>query len=150
MVSSVSERSCERRCEKASLLIVVLFIIITFVLIVQQVVAKVNNKHTKKQINVAKSIDIDFFGCYYNIAKRNKEVKRLKNKYPILRRVKGRITEKGETYRSVSEKTGIPLNSLSNKLNGKSLCDIIEVSKLCCVLDIPAEEIPIFFEIDVA
>ena len=73
----------------------------------------------------------------------------MKRKYPELKKIKGRITEMGETYRSISEKTGIPLNSLSNKINGKSLFDILEVSKICAVLDIPANEIPIFFEVNV-
>lgn len=73
----------------------------------------------------------------------------MKRKYPELKKIKGRITEMGETYRSISEKTGIPLNSLSNKINGKSLFDILEVSKICAALDIPANEFPIFFEVNV-
>lgn len=71
-------------------------------------------------------------------------------KYPSLNKIKGRITEKGESYRSISAKTGISLVSLSNKLNGYSLFDIIEVSKICDVLDISINEIPVFFEINIA
>lgn len=74
----------------------------------------------------------------------------MKQKYPELRKIKGRITEKGETYRSVSEKTGISLNSLSNKINGYSLFDLNEAAKICAVLEIPQTEIAIFFEINVA
>ncbi len=68
-------------------------------------------------------------------------------RYKELNKIKGRITEMGETYRSVSEETGIPLNTLSNKINGHSLFDIVEVSKVCAVLHIPPEEIPIFFSV---
>ena len=68
-------------------------------------------------------------------------------KYTELNKLKGRITENGETYRSLSRKTGIPLNTLSNKINGKSLFDIIEVSKICAELEIPPVEIPIFFSV---
>ena len=74
----------------------------------------------------------------------------MKQKYPELRKIKGRITEKGETYRSVSEKTGISLNSLSNKINGYSLFDLNEAAKICAVLEIPQTEIANFFEINVA
>lgn len=68
-------------------------------------------------------------------------------KYTELMKLKGRITETGETYRSLSQKTGIPLNTLSNKLNGHSLFDIVEVSKVCAELDIPPEQIPVFFSV---
>ncbi len=71
-------------------------------------------------------------------------------KYPVLKKVQGRMREYGETYRSLSDKTGIKLVPLNDKLNGYTLCDILEVSKICSVLDIPPEEIPIFFEVTVA
>ncbi len=71
-------------------------------------------------------------------------------KYPILKKVQGRMRECGETYRSLSQKTEISLNSLSDKLNGYTLCDIVEVSKICSVLNIPPQDIPSFFEILVA
>lgn len=71
-------------------------------------------------------------------------------KYPILNRLKGKIKEEGETYRTVSAKTGIPLNSLSNKINGYSLFDISEAADLCNALKIPPEEIPYFFAVDIA
>lgn len=71
-------------------------------------------------------------------------------KYPTLNKIKGRITERGESYRSVSQKTGISLNSLSNKINGYSLFDLNEAANICAVLDIPQNEIANFFEIDVA
>ena len=67
------------------------------------------------------------------------------SKYPELNKLRGCIREKGETYRSLSRKTGIPLNTLSNKINGHSLFDIVEVSKVCNALDIAPENIPVFF-----
>lgn len=71
-------------------------------------------------------------------------------KYPVLNKLKGKITEQGESYRSIAVKTGISLNTLSNKINGYSLFDIIEAAKLCNALKIPPEEIPIFFAVDIA
>lgn len=66
-------------------------------------------------------------------------------KYPELNKLKGRITERRETYRSVSKKTGIPLNTLSNKINGHYLFDIGEVAKICDVLAISPAEVFFFF-----
>lgn len=66
-------------------------------------------------------------------------------KYPELNKLKGKITESRETYRSVSAKTGIPLNSLSNKINGHYLFDIVEVEKICKVLDIAPGDVFVFF-----
>lgn len=74
----------------------------------------------------------------------------MKQKYPVLYKIKGRITEKGESYRSLSQKTGISLNSLSNKINGYYLFDISEAARICSVLDIPSSEIANFFEINIA
>ena len=72
------------------------------------------------------------------------------NKYPELKKLKGRMVENGETYRSLCKKVGISLNSLNGKLNGYSLFDIAEVTAICSVLNIQPEEIPIFFAQDIA
>ncbi len=71
-------------------------------------------------------------------------------KYEELRKIKGRITELGESYRSVSEKSGMSVHSLSNKLNGESVFNLNEVRSLCKILDIGPEDIANFFAIDVA
>ncbi len=71
-------------------------------------------------------------------------------KHPELKKLKGLMREKGETYRSLSKKTGIPLNTLSNKINGYSLFDICESVSMCSVLDIDLRDIPIFFAPNVA
>ena len=72
------------------------------------------------------------------------------SKYPELNKLKGKMREMGETYRSMSEKTGIPLNTLNNKINGYSLFDITEALSVCSILGISPEEIPIFFDQKVA
>lgn len=59
--------------------------------------------------------------------------------------LKGKIREKNETYKSLSEKTGISINSLCNRLNGKTTFSIDEMDYLCNVLDISAHEIPKYF-----
>lgn len=71
-------------------------------------------------------------------------------RYPTLYKIKGRVKEKGETYRTLSEKADINLNTLSDKINGYSLFDIEEVGRICVVLAIPGEQIANFFEINIA
>jgi hypothetical protein len=72
------------------------------------------------------------------------------SKYPELKKLKGKMVEVGETYRTLSSKTGIPLNTLNNKLNGHSLFDISETLAVCSILGIDATDIPIFFTTNVA
>lgn len=72
------------------------------------------------------------------------------SKYPELNILKGKMREKGITYRTMSKRTGIPLNTLNNKLNGYSLFDISEALSVCSVLNIVPDEIPYFFEQKVA
>lgn len=67
------------------------------------------------------------------------------NRYPELNKLKGRMREKGETYRSMSKKTGIPLNTFNNKVNGYSTFDISEAVSVCSILDIDLSEISSFF-----
>ena len=69
-------------------------------------------------------------------------------KYKELNILKGRIREKKKTYAGLSGETGIPINTLSNKINGHSLFDIVEVSKLCVSLEIQPKSIPLFFSLD--
>ena len=83
------------------------------------------------------------------LRKATKEVRKVKTKYGERSKLKGLMREKGITYRSLSEIISVPLNSLNNKLQGHTLFDIIEVSKVCAALDIDSSEIPIFFCPDV-
>lgn len=62
-----------------------------------------------------------------------------------LNKLKGRIREQKETYRSLSKKTGIPLNTLSNKINGHYLFDIDEIWRMCSVLEIAPADVFTFF-----
>lgn len=62
-----------------------------------------------------------------------------------LKRLKERISEKGETYSSLSKEIGISLSAFNNKINGRSSFDIIEASQLSSILDIEPQEIVYFF-----
>ncbi len=72
------------------------------------------------------------------------------SKYPELKKLKGKMVEMDETYRSMSQKTGISLNTLNNKLNGYTLFDISEVACICSVLNIKPSDIPVFFNQNIA
>lgn len=45
-------------------------------------------------------------------------------------KLKGYIVEKGETYSSCAEATNMSITAFSNKMNGKSSFDIIEINAL--------------------
>ena len=62
-----------------------------------------------------------------------------------LNKLKGRIKEKNLSYSSLSKDIGISLSAFSNKMNGRSAFDIVEASRLSSILDIPPEDIIIFF-----
>ena len=67
-------------------------------------------------------------------------------KYEELRKIKGRITELGESYRSVSEKSGMSVHSLSNKLNGESVFNLNEVRVCAKYLTKGQKALQIFLE----
>ncbi len=62
-----------------------------------------------------------------------------------LNKLKGRIKEKDLSYFSLSKEIGISVSAFSNKMNGRSAFDIIEAGKLSSILDIPPQDITIFF-----
>ena len=66
-------------------------------------------------------------------------------KYPELRKLKARMVEAGETYRTLSEKVKIPLVTLNNKINGHSQFNIAEAVEVCNVLKIDINQIKYFF-----
>lgn len=66
-------------------------------------------------------------------------------KFPELVKVKGRIREKGLSYRELSRIMGIGVNTLNDKLNGYSSIYLDEAVTICENLDISLSEIPIFF-----
>lgn len=51
-------------------------------------------------------------------------------------KLRGKIVEKGYTMRSLSEKTGIPTSTLSNKMNGVSEFKTTEIIKISEILGI--------------
>lgn len=71
-------------------------------------------------------------------------------RYPELNKLKGRFRELGLSYRKISEKTGIPLNSLNDKVNGYTQIGLEDALLICQVADISIEDIPIFFAINIA
>ena len=93
-----------------------------------------------------KSIDKEKVMCYIVVAKTQQGGAEMqKKRYSELNKLKGLMVEKKETYRSLSKKSGIPLNTLNSKLNGYSLFDITETLSVCSILEIAPAEIPIFF-----
>jgi len=68
-----------------------------------------------------------------------------KPRYPVLVELKGKIREKGMTYRSLAPKIGISYNTLSDKLNGHYAFDIEEINRIVVELDIKPNEIVRYF-----
>lgn len=66
-------------------------------------------------------------------------------KYPELLALKGRMREKQKTYRGLSEKIGISLNTLNGRLNGHSVFNIDEVNDIAIELEIEPDEITKYF-----
>lgn len=59
-----------------------------------------------------------------------------RQRYPVLYELKGLIRSQGKTYRSLSEETGMSVDSLNNKLNGYSPVDSDDVEVLVLALGI--------------
>ena len=57
----------------------------------------------------------------------------------------GRITEKFGTRYRFADAMGISEHTISKRMNGKLQWKDQEIHKACVVLDIPFEEIPIYF-----
>lgn len=60
-------------------------------------------------------------------------------------KLRGRITEKVGTQSELSRLTGISEHTLSLKLKGRFGWKQIEILKICKVLEIPFEQIPVYF-----
>lgn len=74
-------------------------------------------------------------------------MKKKERKYPELNKVKGKMRELGITFRSLAKITGLSLNTVNDKLNGHSLCDVNQAVLICSVLGIELDEIRYYFEI---
>lgn len=76
------------------------------------------------------------FKVLRNAAKKEGDRLKKKKKYPVLYDLKGLIRSRGKTYRSLSEETGMSVDSLNNKLNGYSPIDSDDVEVLVRALEI--------------
>lgn len=68
-----------------------------------------------------------------------------KSRYPVLVELKGRIREKGMTYRSLAPKIGMSYNTLCDKLNGHLAFDTDEINRIVAELNIKPNEIVRYF-----
>lgn len=62
-----------------------------------------------------------------------------------LRELKGVVRGQGLTYQELAGKAGMGVNTLSNKLNGKSSFDADEIESIASVLGIGAAEVARYF-----
>jgi transcriptional regulator with XRE-family HTH domain len=99
----------------------------------------------------AKRIDFVIEGVYSVFTKRNiaqggDNMKSKKvQKYPTLNALKGKIRESESSYRDLAEKIGMSPTTLSDKINGYSVFDTVEVDKIVHELRIDHNEIVKFF-----
>lgn len=70
---------------------------------------------------------------------------RKKRKYPELTALKGRIREKGTSYRKLAANLGIAVNTLSDKINGFYSISGPEMENISVILDINPEDVAKFF-----
>lgn len=66
-------------------------------------------------------------------------------KYRELLELKGLLREKKINYKILAKFLKMSISALSNKINGKSLFDILEVNNIAEFVGIPREEIPRYF-----
>ena len=66
-------------------------------------------------------------------------------KYRELVELKGILREKKINYETLSKYLKMSLSALSNKINGKSVFNILEVDKISNFVGIKKEDIPIYF-----
>lgn len=66
-------------------------------------------------------------------------------KYRELVELKGILREKKINYETLAKYLRMSLSALSNKINGKSVFDILEVIKISNFVGIKKEDIPIYF-----
>lgn len=67
------------------------------------------------------------------------------SKYRELVELKGILREKKISYEILAKHLKMSISALSNKINGKSVFDILEASKIAEFVGIAREEIPKYF-----
>lgn len=60
-------------------------------------------------------------------------------------RLRGRLTQLGMTQKYLAKELGIGFASLNHRMNGKYPWNLDEAYKVCEILDIPKDEIYIYF-----
>lgn len=66
-------------------------------------------------------------------------------KYRELTELKGLLRQKKINYETLARYLKMSLSALSNKINGKSLFNILEVDKIAKFVGIERESIPLYF-----
>lgn len=66
-------------------------------------------------------------------------------KYRELVELKGLLRQKKMTYINLCKAIGICINALCDKLNGFSVFDLMEATKIINVLEIPTDKINYYF-----
>lgn len=69
----------------------------------------------------------------------------MKNKYRELVELKGILREKKINYETLAKYLKMSISALSNKINGKSVFNILEVNSIVVFVGIKKEDIPIYF-----
>lgn len=82
---------------------------------------------------------------YSVVAKRKKERGVKLNKYRELVELKGLLREKKINYETLAKYLKMSLSALSNKINGKSVFNILEVRKISDFVGMQKENIPLYF-----
>ncbi len=67
------------------------------------------------------------------------------NRYRELVELKGILREKKINYETLAAYLKMSLSALSNKINGKSTFNILEVSKIISFVGISRDNIPLYF-----
>lgn len=67
------------------------------------------------------------------------------NKYRELVELKGLLRQKKINYEILAKHLKMSLSALSNKINGKSLFNILEVDRIAKFVGISKEEVPTYF-----
>lgn len=82
---------------------------------------------------------------YIRVAKRKKEGGKKMNKYRELVELKGLLREKKINYVTLARYLKLSLSALSNKINGKSVFNLIEVINIAKLVGIERKDIPLYF-----
>lgn len=77
--------------------------------------------------------------------KKKKGGKTKLNKYRELVELKGLLREKKINYETLAKYLRMSLSALSNKINGKSVFNILEIEKISSFVGIQKEKIPLYF-----